>query len=230
MARLIARRGALRLLAAAPFGIALHGCSGSPSGMDGGLDGGADPSDAGPSDAALVDGGGCQPSQADALGPFFEDGSPARMMLAEAGEPGERLLVEGTLRSAARCDRGLEGYVLDVWQADAEGNYHSGPGHRLRGRVVTGADGGFRFETIVPGRYATGGGLRPAHLHVRVYDPAGADRLITQLYFEGDPYLGEADSCGPPTCFSDDAARVMPTEPARVGGVDGLLARARLIV
>jgi protocatechuate 3,4-dioxygenase beta subunit len=183
-------------------------------------------SDAG-TDAAI-----CRASERDALGPFFEDGSPTRALIAALDEPGDRLFIEGSLVDVADCARPLSGYVVDVWQADVDGAYHAANSSdfRLRGRVVTGADGRFAFETIKPGFYETAGGPRPAHLHVRVYTADGVDRLVTQLYFAGDEFLGLADGCQPPTCFSGDPDRILDLAPTRVSGRDGLLGRVRLVV
>jgi hypothetical protein len=231
--RSLLRRRILGLFAAAPIGAALAGCS-EPLSMrtpDAGMgDGGL--GDGGLGDGGLGDAGACAPTQRDALGPFYEDGSPARTTLATADEPGERVLIEGQLVSSADCVSPLGGYVIDVWQADAAGNYYraAGSDYRLRGRVTTSSDGRFTFESIKPGFYETGAGPRPAHFHARVFAPDGADRLVTQLYFEGDPYLGANDGCQPPTCFSGDLARILRLEPARVGGVNGMRGAVRLVV
>ncbi|MCB9604379.1 MAG: hypothetical protein H6720_28995 [Sandaracinus sp.] len=222
----------IQLLGATPLAAACGSSGASPDA--GGIDAGASDAfvadafsgDAASSDAAQV----CAPTHDDALGPFFEDGAPSRTELAALDEPGQRLFVQGTLVDAA-C-RPLEGYVLDVWQADAEGNYPdaAASGYRLRGRLVTAADGTFALESIVPGYYETPTGPRPAHLHVRVWNTAGVDRLVTQLYFAGDRFLGPADGCQPPTCFSGDADRVLALEPGRVNGRDGVIARPRLVL
>lgn len=218
-------------LATAPIGAALAGCGQALSPFDGGsdsgsrADAGSDPSDAG------NDAGVCEPTEPDALGPFYESGSPMRMMIAGPGEAGDRLLVDGQLLDLADCRAPLAGYMIDLWQADASGNYYAAGSsdYRLRGRIVTGADGRFAFETIKPGYYETATGPRPAHFHLRVFDPSGNDRLITQIYFEGDPFLGANDGCQPPTCHSDDPARILSLMPARVSGVDGFRSALSLV-
>jgi len=63
------------------------------------------------------------------------------------------------------------------------------------------------FGSVMPGRYNTGDGLRPAHIHVTISHP-DYEVLITQMYFKGDPYLGAKDSCQD-TCHSGDASRAM---------------------
>lgn len=147
-------------------------------------------------------------------GPFYVPGSP---MVGSAGEvpmrseePGEKLVVKGQVRSIDGTP--IEGAVVDHWQADAEGfysNFHPDPpAGNLRARFRTGADGGFEIHTTKPAPYMiphdgpTGQLLeaagwhpwRPAHLHYFV-DADGFDRLTTQLFFTGDPWLG-ADVAG----------------------------------
>ena len=84
------------------------------------------------------------------------------------------------VRDARTC-KPLPNALLDVWQADHHGEYDEKLG---RARVRAGSDGAFSFTTTRPAPY----GMRPAHIHFIV----SADRkkpLVTQLYFEGDPYL-----------------------------------------
>ncbi|HJK91804.1 MAG TPA: hypothetical protein RMH85_11465 [Polyangiaceae bacterium LLY-WYZ-15_(1-7)] len=239
------RRELLRWLAAMPGGLLLAGCGDGGGGLSDAGGGDAGRADAGGGDAGGGDAGGgdagigadaggaedagvCDPTTEDALGPFFEEGAPMRTQLAEPDEPGSPLRVEGRLFDTADCLTPLAGWGLDLWQADAEGVYREPPDFRLRGRMVTDAEGGFAFETIKPGRYRLSGSFRPAHLHLRVYAPDGGVRLTTQLYFAGDPFLGEADPCGPPTCFSSDGGRILPLAEAMVGGRPGELAMAPL--
>jgi len=76
--------------------------------------------------------------------------------------------------------------VVDIWQADSDGLYDMNmtkteqAAYRLRGKVRTGERGGFRVETIRPA---------PAHIHFMI-TASGRPSLVTELFFEGDPYLG----------------------------------------
>jgi protocatechuate 3,4-dioxygenase beta subunit len=223
------RRDLLKWLAAAPLAA---GCGSALEALDAGS------SDAGSSDAGSdagvgggTDAGVCEATEEDALGPFYESGAPMRMMIAGPEEPGDRLLVEGSLADLANCSIALAGYTIDLWQADAAGNYYAAGSsdYRLRGRIVTGSDGRFAFETIKPGYYETTTGPRPAHFHLRVFAPGGGDRLVTQIYFEGDPFLGPNDGCQPPTCHSNDPARILALEPALVSGRAGYRTSLRLV-
>ena len=150
----------------------------------------------------------CVRSRRDAEGPFFVDGSPTRRQLATSSEAGPRLLLHGELQRAEDCGRLAEGYVLDFWQANAEGEYDTST-FNLRGRFALPESGRFEVETILPGNYRVGGDWRPRHVHVKVYDPSGVTALTTQIYFAGDEYLGARDSCQPPYCDSHDAARIV---------------------
>ncbi len=116
------------------------------------------------------------------------------------GEPlGERIIVAG--RILDEDGRPISGTVLELWQANAAGRYrHEGDRHNApldpnfvgKGLVVTGDDGGYRFVTIKPGAYPwrnAPNAWRPQHLHFSIFGPAFATRLITQMYFPGDPLL-----------------------------------------
>lgn len=117
-------------------------------------------------------------TSADQEGPFYSTAAPERENLREEGMAGRPILLSGWVFDAD-C-RPLAGAVLDFWHADAEGQYDNA-GYRLRGRVTAGADGGYRLETISPTAY-TG---RPPHVHLKVFDAGGAERLTTQIYFPG---------------------------------------------
>lgn len=159
----------------------------------------------------------CTPTTRDAKGPYYEAGAPVRPQLAGPDEPGVRLALAGRL-VGPDCRTPLANYTLDLWQADALGNYHSGAGHRLRGKVKTDAEGRYAFETILPGRYGDAAGIRPAHIHVTFLSPGQNALLTTQIYFAGDPYLGQEDYCTRQgTCNSSDAARILTLHEASSG-------------
>ena len=116
------------------------------------------------------------------------------------GDPiGERILLEGTIR----CDGGrpVSGALVEIWQANAAGRYihreeiHPAPldpNFLGAGRCVSGDDGSYRFVTIKPGSYPWGNhrnAWRPAHVHFSIFGAGLAQRLISQMYFPGDPTL-----------------------------------------
>jgi len=131
-----------------------------------------------------VDGGTCEPTAANILGPYYIEGAPERWDLLEAGMAGTRLTVTGRVLTTGCAP--IPGAMLDVWQANAEGVYDN-TGWTLRGWFLADVAGEWTLSTIVPGRYATGGTFRPDHVHVRV-SAAGFALLTTQLYFADDPY------------------------------------------
>jgi protocatechuate 3,4-dioxygenase beta subunit len=117
-----------------------------------------------------------------------------------AGEPlGERIIVHGQVVDAAW--RPLAGALIEVWQTNAAGRYaHDLDQHRApldpnftgAGWCVTDDEGRYRFLTIKPGAYPWRNhpnAWRPAHVHFSVFGPALCHRLITQMYFPGDPLL-----------------------------------------
>lgn len=157
----------------------------------------------------------CRATGADVEGPFYLTDAPRRALLAGPDEPGDRILIRGTVLGPD-CRTPLRGALLDVWQADAEGRYHDEKqGYRLRGRILTDERGAYEFESVMPGRYRLAGGYRPAHIHFIVSGPAHHP-LTTQLYFKGDPYLAPKDACGA-DCRSDDAGRIIELARERAG-------------
>ena len=120
-----------------------------------------------------------------------------------AAEPlGERIVVSG--RVLDDDGRPVRDALIEVWQANAAGRYvHAGDQHPApldpnftgAGRCVTDADGAYRFVTIKPGAYPWRNhpnAWRPAHIHFSLFGRAFTQRLVTQLYFPGDP-LFDAD-------------------------------------
>lgn len=120
---------------------------------------------------------------------------------AESGQSaiGERIIVHGRVLD----ERGhpVPGALLEVWQANAGGRYRHrketylaplDPNFGGCGRCITDEAGGYRFRTIKPGPYPWPNGpndWRPAHIHFSVFGHGFAQRLITQMYFEGDPLI-----------------------------------------
>lgn len=135
----------------------------------------------------------CLDTDDNILGPYYREGAPLRSDLVDPPTlPGVRLALSGRVLGPD-CKTPLALATIDVWQADADGAYDDGifppPPElfRLRGRVVTDAGGRYAVKTLIPGHYLNGAQYRPAHIHVKVA-AAGHRELVTQLYFEGDPY------------------------------------------
>ena len=114
------------------------------------------------------------------------------------GEPiGERIIVEGHVLD--EDGRAVPNTLVEIWQANAAGRYvhraeiHDAPldpNFLGAGRAVTDDKGRFRFVTLKPGSYPWGNhhnAWRPAHIHFSLIGPTFLDRLVTQMYFEGDP-------------------------------------------
>ena len=117
--------------------------------------------------------GAATPSQTE--GPYYKPNTPMRASLLEPGMPGTKLVIEGSVLTAA-C-KPVPRAMLDFWQADAAGRYDNA-GYRLRGHQLTNEAGRYRLETIVPAEYPG----RTRHIHVKVQAP-GQPALTTQLYF-----------------------------------------------
>jgi catechol 1,2-dioxygenase len=147
----------------------------------------------------------CRPTEPEILGPFYRIGAPFRSRLADPNEPGDRLVLTGTVFSAD-CRTPLPGALIELWQANQAGVYDTNkPGNfteattfHLRGMLYTNAQGRYEIETIVPGRYPVppnlpglekyAGLTRPAHIHFRVMESLHVP-VTTQLYFKGDPFI-----------------------------------------
>jgi catechol 1,2-dioxygenase len=131
--------------------------------------------------------GSCQPTEENVEGPYYLFGAPFRERVAPPGASGGALMLSGRV-TGPDCATPLAGAVVDIWQTDAEGKYDFSSEFRWRGRVRTDLEGRYRFETVLPGRYRTGRDFRPSHIHLKISHPDGRT-LITQVYFENDPYL-----------------------------------------
>jgi protocatechuate 3,4-dioxygenase beta subunit len=117
-----------------------------------------------------------------------------------AGEPlGERIIVQG--RVLDESGRPIPNTLVEIWQANAAGRYvHRVDQHQApvdpnfsgAGRTVTDADGCYQFTTIRPGAYPWrnhDNAWRPAHIHFSLFGTSFLSRLITQMYFPGDPLM-----------------------------------------
>jgi protocatechuate 3,4-dioxygenase beta subunit len=114
------------------------------------------------------------------------------------GEPqGEKITVSGRLLDTR--GRPIPRQLIEIWQANASGRYiHQRDQHPApldphftgAGRAITGANGEYSFTTIKPGPYPWRNhqnAWRPAHIHFSVFGRAFTQRLVTQMYFPGDP-------------------------------------------
>ncbi len=144
--------------------------------------------------AGYASGATCPATEDNPPGPFYIPGAPFRSKLAPDKQPGERLHISGRVLAGPNCTP-LAGAVVDVWHASAAGFYYGLEATRplkpeeylLRGRLKTGDDGRYSFETVLPGNYRVSEEwVRPRHIHYIVSHPAHQS-LTTQLYFEGDP-------------------------------------------
>ena len=135
------------------------------------------------------------PTESNAEGPFYREGAPWRENFSE-GLKGTPLSVSGKVLSTEGTP--IEGAVVDLWHADGSAEYDNDSDKFFcRGRLKSGKDGAYAYETIVPGRYdldgdGPGKAVRPAHIHYKI-SAKGFKPLTTQLYFKGDKAL-ETDS------------------------------------
>jgi protocatechuate 3,4-dioxygenase, beta subunit len=110
---------------------------------------------------------------------------------------GERIILHGRVLDGD--GRPVPGTLVEIWQANSAGRYrHVVDGHPApldpnftgAGRCLTDADGGYRFITVKPGAYPWPNhpnAWRAQHVHFSVFGPAFATRMVTQMYFPGDP-------------------------------------------
>jgi protocatechuate 3,4-dioxygenase beta subunit len=137
-------------------------------------------------------------------GPLFSaefcDVKASDLTTQHAAPPlGERIVVSG--RVIDENGRPLQNTLVELWQANAAGRYlHKKDQHDAPldpnftgcGHTLTNSEGRYRFVTIRPGEYPWANhhnAWRPAHIHFSVFGPAFATRLITQMYFPGDPLI-----------------------------------------
>ena len=131
----------------------------------------------------------------DVVGPLDHD------LTAQHDEPpaGQRIVISG--RVMDEDDRPVPHTLIELWQANAAGRYaHTSdqwdapldPNFTGGGRAITDAEGRYRFVTVRPGAYPWRNhhnAWRPAHIHFSLFGQAFLTRLVTQMYFPGDPLL-----------------------------------------
>jgi len=127
---------------------------------------------------------------------------------------GERIIVAG--RVLDEDGRPVPNTMIELWQANAAGRYNHerdqhdaplDPHFKGTGRVFTDGEGRYRYKTIKPGAYPWRNhpnAWRPNHIHYSLFGPGFATRLVTQMYFPGDPLLPIDPIFN---CVPDEAAR-----------------------
>ncbi|MEC9391099.1 MAG: hypothetical protein VX944_13590 [Myxococcota bacterium] len=144
----------------------------------------------------------CTATASDIEGPFWRDGIPIRSNLDLYGDAGTALTVTGVVQDAACVP--IRNAVIEVWHADptvlaASELDASVPSHsvdydrtsdryKYYGQFASDSEGRYTFRTKKPGWYLNGSQFRPAHIHLKVYVD-GVERLTSQLYFGGDPFI-----------------------------------------
>ena len=141
---------------------------------------------------------------ADVAGPVYGEGAVAAadsdLTQQHSGEPlGERITVTG--RVVGSDGRPVPNTLIEIWQANAAGRYrHANDQHPApldpnftgAGRCLTDAEGSYRFVTVKPGAYPWRNhenAWRPAHIHLSIFGRLMSERLVTQMYFPGDPLM-----------------------------------------
>jgi hydroxyquinol 1,2-dioxygenase len=156
--------------------------------------------------AAELPGGAFETS---VLGPFYRSGAPLEPLganISRGTDDGEPVLVHGRVTDLS--GHPVAQAQLDVWGTNRHGRYENvdpeQPDFNLRGRFLTGADGAFEFWTVKPVSYpipvdgpvgqllgaAARHNMRPAHLHI-IASAEGYQSIVSELYTDDDPYLGE---------------------------------------
>lgn len=164
----------------------------------------------------------CNQSTEDAYGqgPFYTANAPfiQNDQLADTNEVGTRIIISGQVYNLD-CSEVIPNTEIDVWHANSAGEYDN-TGYNLRGKTITNSQGFYVFESVKPGFYLNGSNFRPSHIHFKI-TPPGFSPLITQLYFQGDPYIA-TDAAASITNGSFDATnRIIPLIANSDGDLEG---------
>jgi len=137
------------------------------------------------------------PTPSQTVGPFFHLGCTQHRSigsLVAASTQGERIQLTCCVLDGDGVP--VNDAMIEIWQANAEGKYNhpedtqdksADPSFRGFGRLATNDNGECTFQTIKPGRVATNGKLQAAHINVSVFARGLLNRLVTRIYFAGDP-------------------------------------------
>ena len=164
----------------------------------------------------------CDQSTEDAYGqgPFYTANAPLiqNNQLADISEVGTRIIISGLVYNL-ECSEVIPNTEIDIWHANDAGGYDN-IGFNLRGKTTTNSQGFYVFESIKPGLYLNGATFRPSHIHFKI-TPPGFNTLITQLYFQGDPYI-PTDAAASITSGAFDATnRIIPLVSNSNGDLEG---------
>ena len=130
---------------------------------------------------------------------FVRDGDNDLTAHGHSAPLGEKMILVGRLLDAD--GKPIRDGLVEIWQANASGRYHHpgdnhdaplDPNFKGTGRTFTDAEGWYRFITVKPGSYPWQNhpfAWRPQHIHFSLLGNAPVQRLVTQMYFPGDPLL-----------------------------------------
>ena len=153
-------------------------------------------------------------------GPFYTANAPSiqNNQLADMNEVGTRIIISGQVYNL-ECSEVIPNTEIDIWHANDAGGYDN-TGYNLRGKTTTNSQGFYVFESIKPGLYLNGATFRPSHIHFKI-TPPGFSTLITQLYFQGDPYIPTDAAASMASGSFDATNRIIPLIPNSNGDLEG---------
>ena len=164
----------------------------------------------------------CDQSTEDAYGqgPFYMANAPLiqNNQLADISEVGTRTIISGLVYNL-ECSEVIPNTEIDIWHANDAGSYDN-IGYNLRGKTTTNSQGFYVFESIKPGLYLNGATFRPSHIHFKI-TPPGFNTLITQLYFQGDPYIPTDAAASITSGVFDSTNRIIPLVSNSNGDLEG---------
>ncbi|MDA7728627.1 T9SS type A sorting domain-containing protein [Flavobacteriales bacterium] len=153
-------------------------------------------------------------------GPFYTANAPSiqNNQLADISEAGTRIIISGLVYNI-ECSEVIPNTEIDIWHANDAGGYDN-LGYNLRGKTTTNSQGFYIFESIKPGLYLNGATFRPSHIHFKI-TPPGFNTLITQLYFQGDPYISTDAAASINSGVFDASNRIIPLASNSNGDLEG---------